>query len=121
RPVKRAVAAVDGDDGGGRGAQGDRRLVQLLERLGGEHAPVLAEQRLELRRHPRVAPVRARARVQEQRDGGQSSPPSSSPASPAASASSAVTSAILGYQRSNTSAIWRACFSFEMLNDDCLR
>ena len=28
---------------------------------------------------------------------------------------------ILGYQRSNTSVICRACFSFEMLNDDCLR
>ena len=130
-PVKRAVAAVDGDDRRGRGAEAHRHLVQLLERLGGEHAPVLAEQCLELRRRPGVAPVRARARVQEERDGvqssppGASSPPSSSLESPAASAisavTSAVTSAILGYQRSNTSAIWRACFSFEMLNDDCFR
>ena len=127
RAMKRAVAAVHGDDRRRVGAQRDRFVGQLFQRLGGEHAAVSPEQCLELRRHPGVASVRARARVDEERDRGQSSPPgpssplSSSPGASASAAAASAAAAILGYHCSNTSAIWRACFSFEMLNEDCLR
>ncbi len=40
----------------------------------GVDAPTIAEQRLELRRRPRVAPIRPRARVDEESDGGVSRP-----------------------------------------------
>src|SRR5262249_51301123 len=45
---------------------------------------------------------------------GVSASSSPSPAPP-------VAARIFGYQASNTSVIWRACFSFETLNEDCLR
>ena len=131
RPVQRPVATVNGDDRGGRSVQQRGRLVQLVQRLGRQHAARIADDGLKLGCHPRVAPVGAGPRVDDDRDHSSSpaSPsapsPSSAPpaAAPAASsaASSAVSSAILGYHCSNTSAIWRACFSFEMLKDDCLR
>jgi hypothetical protein len=118
---------VHRDHGRRVGAQIRRGPVQLLERLGRQHPPFGADQRLKLRGDARVAAVRAGARVDQDRDGGQSLPPASSlgassvSSDPPSSPSAAATSAILGYQFSNTSTIWRACFSFEMLNDDCLR
>jgi hypothetical protein len=129
--VQGPIAPVHRDHRRRTGPQIGGGLVQLLQGLGREDAPFGAQERLKLRRQAGVASIRARARIDENGDGGQSLPSASSPGassvSPGASSpspSAAVpwaTSEILGYQLSNTSTICRACFSFEMLNDDCLR
>ena len=59
------MTAAMAADGGDQGSDGG---VQLVERLGREHAPAVADQRLEVGRDPGIAAVCARSRVDEDRD-----------------------------------------------------
>ena len=134
RSMQGAVAAVDGDQRRGLGAQRRHLAVQLLEACGANTRALPGDERLELRRDPRVAPVCPRPRVDEDARSG-SARRRARAVVPAVVGAVVVARAvvarhprrlrslpaILGYQRSNTSAIWRACFSFEMLKEDCLR